>query len=70
MSGRNTLIFAAGTLGSRVLGLVRDLTWVLYLPAASRDAFLVGFRFPNMLRDLIGEGAASHDGGRGVRLKR
>lgn len=45
-------------MASRVLGLVRDFTWTL-LPVVSRDAFIVAFRFPNMLRDLIGEGAAN-----------
>ncbi len=43
---------------SRVLGLIRDLTWVL-IPTASVDAFIVAFRLPNMLRDLVGEGASN-----------
>lgn len=44
---------------SRVLGLVRDAVWAAVLPAASRDAFIVAFRLPNMLRDLVGEGASN-----------
>ena len=56
---RFALIFAGGTLFSRVLGLVRDFVWVLVIPVASRDAFIVAFRFPNMLRDLVGEGASN-----------
>lgn len=55
---RLAAIFAGGTLFSRVLGLLRDLVLVL-IPAASRDAFIVAFKFPNMLRDLIGEGASN-----------
>ena len=55
---RFAAIFAGGTMASRVLGLVRDFTWTL-LPVVSRDAFIVAFRFPNMLRELIGEGAAN-----------
>ncbi len=52
-------IFAGGTMFSRVLGLVRDLTWTALIPAASFDAFIVAFRLPNMLRELIGEGASN-----------
>ena len=53
---RFTFIFASGTMFSRILGFVRDFVWALYIPTASRDAFLLAFKFPNMLRDLIGEG--------------
>ena len=42
---------------SRVLGMVRDILWAKYMPTASLDAFVVAFRLPNMLRDLVGEGA-------------
>lgn len=52
-------IFAAGTLLSRVLGLVRDQIWMALLPSASRDAFILAFKFPNMLREIIGEGASN-----------
>jgi putative peptidoglycan lipid II flippase len=55
--GRYTAIFASGTLLSRVLGLARDVTLARLAPGLSLDAFLVAFRLPNMLRDLIGEGA-------------
>lgn len=50
------VILAAGTMLSRVLGLVRDIAWAA-LPTGSRDAFIVAFRLPNMLRDVVGEGA-------------
>jgi len=51
-------IFAGGTLISRVLGLVRDMV-VSQLPIASQDIFFFAFRFPNMLRDMLGEGAVN-----------
>lgn len=54
---RFTAVFAGGTLFSRVLGMVRDILWVRFVPGASLDAFIVAFRLPNMLRDVIGEGA-------------
>ena len=56
---RFAIIFAAGTMISRVLGVARDLVLNVFLPAGSREAFIVAFRFPNMLRDLVGEGAAN-----------
>ena len=52
-------VFAGGTLISRVLGLVRDGVLGYYVPAASRDAFFLAFQLPNMLRDMLGEGAAN-----------
>ena len=52
-------IFAAGTLFSRVLGMVRDMVWMAYLPKASRDAFIIAFKFPNMLREIVGEGTSN-----------
>jgi putative peptidoglycan lipid II flippase len=54
---RFTAIFAGGTMISRVVGLVRDSIILALTPKLSRDAFLLAFRFPNMLRDLVGEGA-------------
>lgn len=52
-------IFASGTLLSRLLGLVRDMAVAQYIPPASREVFLFAFRFPNMLRDMLGEGAVN-----------
>lgn len=54
---RFTAIFAGGTMVSRVLGLVRDMAVAAYVSTVNRDAFLLAFRLPNMLRDLVGEGA-------------
>lgn len=56
---RYTAIFAGGTLASRVLGMLRDMLSGYLVPDASRDAFLFAFGFPNMLRDMLGEGAAN-----------
>jgi putative peptidoglycan lipid II flippase len=51
---------SAATMASRVLGLVRDQLFAA-LVGANRwsDAFVVGFRIPNLLRDLFAEGALS-----------
>ncbi len=57
--GRFAAIFAGGTLASRILGLVRDMVIGAYIQGASRDAFLFAFKFPNMLRDMLGEGATN-----------
>lgn len=54
-----TAIFAGGTLVSRISGLVRDIVWFASIPTASLGPFLVAFKFPNMLRDLVGEGASN-----------
>lgn len=44
---------------SRVLGLVRDMVLAASVPPAARDAFFFAFRLPNMLRDMLGEGATN-----------
>jgi len=54
-----TLTFACGTLFSRLSGLLRDMVWFATIPNASIGPFLVAFKFPNMLRDLVGEGASN-----------
>ncbi|MBL4689322.1 MAG: hypothetical protein JKY37_32315 [Nannocystaceae bacterium] len=47
-------------LGSRVLGLVREVVFAaLFGAGATADAFHVAFRIPNLLRDLFAEGAFS-----------
>lgn len=56
---RYAAIFALGTLFSRVIGLVRDMVLLTLIPAAAVNAFVVAWRFPNMLRELIGEGASN-----------
>ena len=48
------------TLTSRVLGFVRDILVAgLFGTAIQAQAFVVAFRIPNLLRDLVAEGAAS-----------
>src|SRR5690606_24457120 len=46
-----------GTLTSRVLGLGRDLVLAALFSRAATDAFLVAFQIPNLLRQLLAEGA-------------
>lgn len=52
-------VFAGGTLLSRVFGLIRDIVTAALIPTYARDAFLFAFRLPNMLRDILGEGATN-----------
>jgi len=56
---RFAAIFASGTMLSRVLGLARDIVLGALVPTASLGLFWAAFRLPNMLRDLIGEGATN-----------
>ncbi|MDD4203202.1 MAG: murein biosynthesis integral membrane protein MurJ [Candidatus Omnitrophica bacterium] len=57
---RNTTIISAGTLLSRGLGLIRDMFFATYFgTTAQANAFVVAFTIPNMLRDILGEGAAN-----------
>ena len=56
---RFAAIFAGGTLLSRMLGLVRDMTIAAVIPNAGRDMFLFAFKLANMLRDMLGEGAVN-----------
>lgn len=56
---RFAAVFAGGTMLSRVLGLIRDAVAAAVIPTAARDAFFFAFRIPNMLRDMLGEGATN-----------
>ncbi len=56
---KHALIFAGGTMFSRVLGLVRDILMGWCVPDFYRDTFLFAFRLPNTFRDLLGEGAVN-----------
>jgi putative peptidoglycan lipid II flippase len=58
LAGRAGIV-GAGTLVSRILGLVRDQTLAAMFTRAETDAFWVAFTLPNALRSLLGEGAAS-----------
>ena len=55
----SALIFAAGTLLSRVLGLLRDMMTARYFPVDVRDAYVNAFRLPNLFRRILGEGSLS-----------
>ncbi len=65
MSSRKHIIKSAGIIGSatvvsRILGFARDILIARFFGTARyAQAFVVAFRIPNMLRDLIGEGATN-----------
>ncbi len=55
---RSFAVVGANTLGSRVLGFVRDILIAQALGAGPiADAWVVAFRFPNLFRRLFAEGA-------------
>jgi len=57
---KSALIVSASIFGSRVLGLLRDITIATFFGATSlTDAFFVAFRIPNLLRRIFAEGAFS-----------
>ena len=58
-TSRFTAIFAGGTMFSRVLGLARNIVLAKFIPSASLEMFLLAFKLPNMLRDMLGEGATN-----------
>jgi putative peptidoglycan lipid II flippase len=52
-------VVGAGTLASRLLGLLRDITLAAVFDRAATDAWWVAFTIPNALRQLLGEGAVA-----------
>lgn len=57
---RSTSVLAAATGASRLLGFVRDILIAgLFGTAAQAQAFVVAFRLPNLMRDLVAEGAVT-----------
>jgi putative peptidoglycan lipid II flippase len=53
-------IVSCGVLASRALGFIRDVIIARYLGTGFlAEAFFVAQRIPNLLRDLVGEGAAN-----------
>jgi len=53
-------VIGIATLSSRILGFVRDcIIAKLFGTAQSAQAFVIAFTIPNMLRDLVGEGATN-----------
>jgi putative peptidoglycan lipid II flippase len=60
MSPNLAAVVAAGILLSRIAGLVRESIFAHYLGnSAAADAFKAGFRIPNILQNLFGEGVLS-----------
>ena len=57
---KSTGLVSVATLCSRVLGFVRDIMIANFFGTSMfAEAFVVAFRIPNLLRDLVGEGAAN-----------
>jgi putative peptidoglycan lipid II flippase len=57
---KSASIVSIAVMGSRILGLIREQVFAAYFGAGFlKDAFTVGFRIPNLLRDLFAEGALS-----------
>lgn len=55
------LIVSGGIFISRILGLVRDIVFAyVFGTGTAIAAFVIAFTFPNMLRQMFGEGAFSH----------
>ena len=57
---KSATTISTATLLSRILGFVRDIIIAsLFGTALPAQAFVVAFRIPNLLRDLVGEGATN-----------
>jgi len=57
---RSTGVISAATATSRILGFIRDIVIAGFFGTALyAEAFVVAFRIPNLLRDLVGEGATN-----------
>lgn len=52
-------LLAAGTLASRILGMLRETLIAATFTIAETDAFFLAWRIPNALRSLLAEGALS-----------
>lgn len=58
--GRAAFLVAAGIFLSRIAGLVRERVFAHYFGnSIAADAFKAGFRIPNLLQNLFGEGVLS-----------
>lgn len=57
---RRASIVGLGTLSSRVLGLVREQVLAATFSRAATDVFFVAFLIPNVLRQLLAEGAVQN----------
>ncbi len=59
ITGRAAIV-AAGTLFSRLLGLIREQVLAAMFTRAATDAFFAAFLLPNVLRQLLAEGAVQN----------
>ena len=57
---KNVLTVMLGTFSSRVLGLLRQAVFNALFSDALKDAFNVAYRVPNLLRELLAEGAVQN----------
>ena len=51
---------ALGTLGSRALGMVREMVVAATFHVGATDAFFIAFTIPNTFRQVLGEGAVAN----------
>jgi putative peptidoglycan lipid II flippase len=59
-SKRSAVVVLVSVLGSRLMGLLREVIFAFMFGAANlSDVFIAAFRIPNLLRDLFAEGALS-----------
>lgn len=56
---KNALAMAFGTMGSRVLGQLRESLLAAFFDKRITDAWAAAFRLPNLFRRLLGEGSLS-----------
>lgn len=57
---KSTIVVSSMTLISRLLGFIRDIILaIIFGVGPDFDAFIVGFKIPNFIRRLFGEGAFS-----------
>ncbi|MBU4375929.1 MAG: murein biosynthesis integral membrane protein MurJ [Candidatus Omnitrophica bacterium] len=57
---KSTFIVSSGIMGSRVLGLIREILFAKFFGIGSAiQAFLMAFTIPNALRELAAEGAVN-----------
>lgn len=57
-TARSSALFTAGTVVSRVSGVLREsVVGAVFGAGTAMDAFVVAYRIPNLLRELIAEGA-------------
>jgi len=57
---RSAGVTSIAVLASRITGLVREIALAHFFGAtAAYDAYILGFRIPNLTRDLFAEGALS-----------